>query len=66
MYSLNEIKSNIQQVFNSSIDATTKYLFSLPLVPQLHSSCTQFLNFFIRYFFVRHTVSPPLSIVNRY
>ena len=63
MYSLNEIKLNIQQVFNSSIGATTEILFSLPLVPQFDSSCTQFLNFFIGYFFVRHTVSPYTNLL---
>ena len=47
-------------IFNSTIGAITNILYSLPLVPQLHSCCTSFLDFFIRYLFVRHAVTPPL------
>ena len=38
-----------KHTFNSAIGAITKILFSLPLVPQLHSYRTSFLNFLIRY-----------------
>ena len=66
MCSIKEIKTITHLVFNSYISAITKLLFSLPLVPQSHSSCTTFLNFLIRYFFVRQLVSPPNFIIYRY
>ena len=65
MCSIKEIKSNPIHILNSSIGAITKILFSLPLVPQLYSFCTSFLNFLNRYLLVRHTVSPPLFIIYR-
>ena len=48
MCSIKELRTTTTLIFNSPIDAITKILFSLPLVPKLHSSCTSFLNFLIR------------------
>ena len=36
---------NIIHILKNSIGAITKIFFSLPLVPQIHSSCTSFLNY---------------------
>ena len=59
-------KETTTTLVNSSIGATKKILLSLPLISQLYNFCTPFLDFFIRYRFVRHTVSPPLNIAYRY
>ena len=66
MYSLKDLKANIKQVLSSTLGATTKILPSLSFVPQIFSSSTSFLLFFIPYFFVRHTVSPQHGIIYSY
>ena len=57
MFNLKDLKRNITLVPSSAFCATTKILFALPFVTQTLSSCTSFLIFFIRYFFVRHSRS---------
>ena len=66
MSAIKDLKETTLNIFNSSIGATKKILLSLPLISQLYNFCTPFLDFLIRYLFVRHTVSPPLNIVHRY
>ena len=60
------LKETTTQLFNSSIGATKKILLSLPFISHIYNCCTPFLDFLIRYLFVRHTVSPPLNIAYRY
>ena len=66
MSTIKYLKEATTNIFNSSIGATKKNLLSLPLISQLYNFCTLFLDFLIRYLFVRHTVSPPLSIAYRF
>ena len=61
---LEHIKETTTTLFNSSIGATKKILLSLSLTSQLYNFCPPFLDFRIRYLFVRHTISPPLNIVH--
>ena len=63
---LKHLKETTTTLFNRSIGATKKILLSLPFISQLYDCCTPFLDFLIRYLFVRHTVSPPLNIAYRY
>ena len=63
---IKHLKKTTTTLFNSSIGATKKILLSLPFISQLYNCCTPFLDFLIRYLFVRHTVSPPLNIAYRY
>ena len=60
------LKEQTPNIFNSSIGATKKIILSLQFISQLYNFCTPFLDFLIRYLFVRHTVSPPLSIAYRF
>ena len=63
---IKDLKRTTNTLFNSSIGATKKILLSLPLISHIYNCCTPFLDFLIRYLFVRHTVSPALNIAYRY
>ena len=63
MHSLKEIKIITSNIFNSSIGAITKILFSLPLIPQLCTFCTPFVDLLIRYLYTPSLHLPILSIV---